>query len=84
MIKIKKLNSIPGRKLYRGSRVTCPRLTMNQVYVIMDIYDEGNNTITVDLRLPDAKGRVASVSAYDVLPLVNEGTRPSKGSRLNG
>ena len=81
---MRKLNSIPGRRLYRGSRVTCPRLTMNQVYVIVDIYEESPGVISCDLRLPDAKGKVASVSAHDVFPLVNEGTRPRRGNSLNG
>lgn len=81
---MKKLNYVPGTRLRRGSQVYCYRLTSNQTYIITDIYEESKGVVTVDLRLPTGRDKVASVPANDVYPLIAEGKRHYSGGPLNG
>lgn len=81
---MRKLNSVPGKRIFRGSKVTCARLTPGQTYVVTDIYSNGKNDITVDLRLSNGRNSVASVSADDVLLIMQEGTRYVGYNLING
>lgn len=74
------------RDIKVNGKVSVPRLTSNQIYIVKAIYEESPGVVTVDVGTTTGRGKVASVPVEDCHSLMNEGNRryfdPNK--QLNG
>ena len=74
------------RNLRVNGKVSVPRLTSNQIYIVKAIYEESPGVVTVDVGTTTGRGKVASVPAEDCHAVINEGSRRNFDlqRRLNG